>query len=281
MKTKQPFEFKYKPYQLSLYDFFYIKEILSKDEYEVVIKNGKRKHSEYPLNKEDRTEAFVFNLEQKVVKYLTNLDTKWLNNKLIIGWCMRKLNISMEKLHLDIKEDNIIKPIGLKYEAPKFNEWTFINWILMEQLLTKGSTNEDTGVFQSGISWMLPVTYGKYTQGTNELQERYKYFLHELRLDESYPLLVAMNQQLQNIKANYAFIYNSDNASSESDSIMNAHSKMFGWLEVLRSLVANGKPFGTYVETKNSIAFEVLEFINSNSAHIKAENESYKVRTKK
>lgn len=270
---KLPFEFKNTLDKLNLEDYLYIYRTLDEDEYPIVEVGGKKVRNNYPLPKDKRTTEHIRTLKQKVVKHLTNLPVNKLNEDILIDWCINQI----KETFLDIETKLDSKEI--KYSTPNFKDWTFIRWILFEQRITKGFNivKEDEVIESSpGINWILPMTYGEFTEDEVELNLRYNYFLRELPLRYSLKLYREQIMEIESIKKNHHFIYSGGGSNAGINTAQ--HFRIFGWVETLRSLVVNSKAFGNYKETKESNLFEVLEFLNINASYIKAENSDLKNR---
>lgn len=272
-----PFDFKSSLDDLTLEDYLYIYKTLDEDEYPMVEvqhrgRDGKittkRERNNYPLPKEDRTEAHMLNLQQKVVKYLTNLPTKYLTEQLLVKFCMSQVTKTFETINQYLTVD-----VKCKYDEPNYGEWNFERWILTEQTLTKGK--EINGEHKEGIYWILPLVY----ESDESLEDRYNYFLRELPLKESIVLYRRHIRNIEEIKKMHPFIYKSGGGSSGPN--ITKHFQVFGWLETLRSMVINGQPFGNYIETKKAPLFEVLEFLNVNSSYVASENADIKLKNRK
>ena len=273
---KLPFEFRYTVDDLTLNDYLTIYHILDEDEYPITEVNGKRVISKLPVDKEDRSEQFMFNLQQKVLKSLTNLTSKHLNEPLLVKHCMDKLLITFHNV------DDKLEDFECKYETPDYNDWTFYRWILLEQRVTKGYNimdGEEVKENIKGIYWILPMTYGTFVDNEEERLKRFEYFLHELPLKHSLKIYREQIKIIESIKKNHNSIY-SNSGEGGGGLNMGNHFKVFGWMETLRTLVVDAKAFGNYKETKDAPLMEVLEFLNINSSYIKAENADMKTKHK-
>ena len=276
MNEQLPFKFRYTVDELSLEDYLFIYRTLDEDEYPIVEVNGKKIRNNYPLDKDKRTEGHMKNLQQKVVRHLTDLPVQKLAEDVLIEYCMKKV----AETFLNI--ESLLEQFDPKYSVPNFEEWTFIRWIELEQRITKGYNVMDGQEVVSntpGVNWILPMTCGEYTGDRVVLQMRYDYFLKELPLKHSLQLYRDQIKAIENIKSRHTFLYGGSGGNSGPN--LTQHFNIFGWAETLRSLVSENQPFGTYKETKESPLFEVLEFLNINSSYMKAQNADQKAKTKR
>ena len=255
-------------------EYLSVLEILNREEYpELKDKDGKLYTSATALDKQDRTEEFMLSLWQEVIKLLSDIPVSFLSNELLLNYCKDVIEVSFQSVDSLLEDDTEFILNDKVLDKPDYFKWTFERWVDLENKTQKGMQYYDKDTDElvtdvNGNRLILALTYGDMCKDIDGLVEKMNYF-NTLPITKTLKPYAEQMETLKNIKEHHNMLYASGGGGSSGVNIKK-HNKIFGWVDVIRGLSAEGV-FGTYIEVKNSPLMEVLEYLNCNTSYNKAE----------
>ncbi len=296
----KPYSFKYKIEDISLNDYLTLVDILSEDEYLTYIdKNGKEQKKKDPVPKSDRSEEFLMNLYRKIIKYLSNIPLKYLNEDALILELIEKISPVFElasKIMSEVSKDieegkeiltdltdevdsKFINSKNKKYSWTSPETWAFNKWVTLEMLLRgehKKLEDGTTELVTPGNRCVLPLLYGDWSDDLKDYENKFELFNKKLSFSITYSNYIRILAVINEIKEKHPFIYNNNGSYSATNPHAQKHSQDFGWLDVMGRLADKGV-FGTYLELKKAPLLHVLEYLNCSTSRDSAEYEDSKI----
>lgn len=289
------YTFRYKLDELTLDDYLRISDILNTDEYDTYFDKTLQKdvNRREPKAKEDRSDEFMAQLYRDVIKSVSNIRKKHLDNDELVYTMLTLLKPAFEAVH-EIAEcadyPTFTMPMGddesieLKYND--ISTWNFDQWVTYEILTGRGIQELDAEgnkvTVMDGNRYTIPLCFTgiKYDKELSNLNEKVDYFNKILSIDVTYPIFIRILRLVSDIRKAHPFIYNESGSSEANTPNMSQHYADFGWLSTLTDVAEKGV-FGTYIQTKEAPLFEVLEYLNTSSSKSAAEVADYDLRNNK
>lgn len=286
------YNFKYKIEDIKLIDYLDVIDILNEDEYEYFIdKQGKKRKRKEPIDKKNRSEEFLHQLNLKIIQRLSNntIALKYLKeaelfDKLLsmVTKCFENIHQSLVEYPSDLSTDVIIKSNDANFHFTHPKNWTFYKWVGFDTI-SKGEREKDNDnqivVKVKGDRYILPLfadINGNFDESFGHLEKSYDFLLNHLNITHSLSLHLICLNLVNNVKEQHPYIYGSGGGTSKMN--IQKHNEIFGWMDTLRGLADKGV-FGTYTNLKKSNLFEVLEYLNCSISYDLAEYEDSKIKT--
>lgn len=287
----KPYNFKYKIEDITLDDYLKLLDILDEDEYATYTdKNGKEHKKKDPLPKNERSQVFIMNIYRNIIKYLSNIPLKYLNEDEVIVTMIEKLNLIFElsskimnEINLEIEElgiDNLKFDKIEGYSITQPQHWTFNKWVTLEVFMKgehKKLEDGTTELVTPGNRCILPVLYGTWSDDLKDYENKFNLFNKKLSFSVTYSNYLRTLAVINEIKNKQPFIYNNEGISSATNPHSQKHSKDFGWIDVMGRLADKGV-FGTYMDLKKAPLLDVLEYLNCSTSRDSAEYEDSRMQ---
>lgn len=281
------YSFKYNIEEITLSDYLDIVDILNEDQYDTYIDQHTNKeiNRKEPRPKNERDDTFVFNTYRMVIKRLSNIPVKYLNEDEVVTTLLNHLIPVFEAVNdiqstIDLTNEDFpsfnIDSKVLEFDA--IENWSFYKWVTLETFMSRGLSEKIEGddgelttkVIIKGDRYILPILYGTWNDKLTDLDAKMEYFNTTESFINTYAVYIRALHLINTVKKLHNFIYNSEGGSISNSPNLDGHNRDFGWLSTLSDLAEKGV-FGCYTDVKNANLLQVLEYLNCSCSKNAAE----------